>query len=202
MILILNRRAGVEEVAEGAITVELQTKIISEFDDYMKNLSPATNHRNPWFKEYWEQLFSCQLPSSSPSSSQSSHSSSFSSSSTRLKNDKRLPSSLSSLGEEGEEESLATIREQLPVCPPDLAINESIGYSQETKVQFVVDAVYAFAEALHASWLDLCRNKDRVCKELKEMDGAEFYRKYLLKVNFSGELTHTFANRALLSVLL
>ena len=169
--------------------MELQTKIISEFDDYMKSLSPATNHRNPWFKEYWEQLFSCQLADSSSSSSPSS----YSSSSTRVWNHKRLPSSSSSsssssaTSEEEEEEALATIRHQLPVCSPDLAINESTGYSQETKVQFVVDAVYAFAEALHASWLDLCRGKERVCKELKEMDGAEFYKKYLLKVNFSGK---------------
>lgn len=75
-----------------------------------------------------------------------------------------------------------------PTCSPDLRIDESIGYRQETKIQFVVDAVYAFAEALHAAWLDLCRSKDRVCKELKELDGGVFYKDYLLKVNFSGEL--------------
>lgn len=75
----------------------------------------------------------------------------------------------------------------LPPCPPNSKIDESIGYSQETKVQFVVDAVYAFAQALHAAWIDLCRGKQRVCKELKEMDGGEFYKKYLLKVNFTGE---------------
>ena len=75
----------------------------------------------------------------------------------------------------------------LPACKAHYKIDESIGYSQETKVQFVVDAVYAFAEALHAAWLDLCRGKQRVCKELKEMDGGLFYQKYLLKVNFTGK---------------
>lgn len=74
-----------------------------------------------------------------------------------------------------------------PPCSPDLRIDESIGYRQETKIQFVVDAVYAFAEALHAAWLDLCRSKDRVCKELKELDGGVFYKNYLLKVNFTGK---------------
>ena len=75
-----------------------------------------------------------------------------------------------------------------PACSPDFRIDESIGYRQETKIQFVVDAVYAFAEALHAAWLDLCRSKDRVCKELKELDGGVFYKNYLLKVNFTGKL--------------
>lgn len=42
---------GVEDVAEGAITVELQTTIIKEFDTYMKNLNPDNNKRNPWFNE-------------------------------------------------------------------------------------------------------------------------------------------------------
>ena len=42
---------GVEEVAEGAITVELQTTIIKEFDTYMKSLNPSNNKRNPWFNE-------------------------------------------------------------------------------------------------------------------------------------------------------
>ena len=73
-----------------------------------------------------------------------------------------------------------------PVCSDNNRIDESIGYRQETKVQFVVDAVYAFAEALHSAWLDLCRGKKRVCKELKEMDGGEFYKDYLLNVNFTG----------------
>lgn len=153
----------------------------------MKSLTPASNHRNPWFKEYWEQLFSCQLPDSSSSSH--SHSSN-----SRFVNHKRLPSTSSSTEEEEEEALLATTRHQLPVCSPDLAINESTGYSQETKVQFVVDAVYAFAEALHTAWLDLCRGKERVCKELKEMDGAQFYKKYLLKVNFSGEFASSFSS--------
>lgn len=57
---------GVEEVAEGAITVELQTTIIEEFDEYMKSRTPSNNKRNPWFDEYWESLFSCKLHPGSP----------------------------------------------------------------------------------------------------------------------------------------
>lgn len=52
---------GVEEVAWGAITVELQAKAIPGFDQYMKALTPWANGRNPWFSEYWQEWFDCQL---------------------------------------------------------------------------------------------------------------------------------------------
>ncbi|XP_038054376.1 metabotropic glutamate receptor 3-like [Patiria miniata] len=53
---------GSEAVAEGAITIELQTKKVEKFDEYFLHLNPRTNKRNPWFKEYWEQKFQCELP--------------------------------------------------------------------------------------------------------------------------------------------
>lgn len=52
---------GLEEIAEGAITVELQSEIIDDFDSYMMQLTPASNQRNPWFAEYWEDTFNCIL---------------------------------------------------------------------------------------------------------------------------------------------
>ncbi|XP_069165254.1 LOW QUALITY PROTEIN: metabotropic glutamate receptor-like [Procambarus clarkii] len=52
---------GLQEVAEGAITVELTSQVVKGFDTYMANLSPETNTRNPWFKEYWETFFGCKL---------------------------------------------------------------------------------------------------------------------------------------------
>ena len=164
--------------------------------------------------QYWEQLFSCKL-SSSPSSSSSSlfHSSSpgdlspssSSSSGIRIRQGGSRSSSINGKRKgvkEGSSESKEALHDgldedddrislsghsSLPTCSPFSRIDESIGYSQETKVQFVVDAVYAFAHALHAAWLDLCRGKQRVCKELKELDGGTFYSKYLLKINFTGK---------------
>ncbi|XP_054745960.1 metabotropic glutamate receptor-like [Anastrepha obliqua] len=53
---------GLEDIAEGAITVELQSEIIEDFDRYMMQLTPQTNTRNPWFEEYWEYTFNCVLP--------------------------------------------------------------------------------------------------------------------------------------------
>ena len=37
---------------------------VSGFKEYILNLHPSTNTRNPWFPEYWEQMFRCKYPSS------------------------------------------------------------------------------------------------------------------------------------------
>ncbi|PIK35490.1 putative metabotropic glutamate receptor 3 isoform X1 [Apostichopus japonicus] len=48
-----------EEIAEGALTIELQTKEVHAFDKYFLSLQPGENKRNPWFDEFWDQKFSC-----------------------------------------------------------------------------------------------------------------------------------------------
>ena len=45
---------GNDVAAEGALTIELQSARLPEFDSYFRQLRPATNDRNPWFREYWE----------------------------------------------------------------------------------------------------------------------------------------------------
>jgi metabotropic glutamate receptor 2/3 len=142
---------GVEEEAEGAITVELQSKEIEEFDYYIGNLS-AYHNRNPWFEEYWQDTFSCKLHQF-------------------VTNDDN---------------------NTIPICSPNLRIDKSMGYKQESKVQFVVDAVYAFAHALHNAWLDLCSDMglENYCPALKELDGESFYKKYLLNVSFTGNMIY------------
>lgn len=57
---------GIEEVAEGSITVELQSTNIPEFDAYMMALTPDGNKRNPWFEQYWEDFFQCTLQKNLP----------------------------------------------------------------------------------------------------------------------------------------
>lgn len=51
-------------VAEGALTIELQTSIVPEFDVYFKNLRPTDNHRNPWFITFWEYIHTCKFNAS------------------------------------------------------------------------------------------------------------------------------------------
>ena len=193
------------QVAEGAITVELATTRIDKFDEYMRSLTPYNNRRNPWFREYWEALFSCKLADTdginsglNPSSSSSSSLSSSVASGAKV-----TVTALSAdidpdmeLGGDGSADSNNTV----PLCSPDLRIDQSMGYIQETKVQFVVDAVYAFAHALHAAWQRRCHQgqsyfgRERnghigpVCKDLKELDGGDFYKLFLLNVDFMGKL--------------
>ncbi|KAI2796560.1 Metabotropic glutamate receptor 3, partial [Blomia tropicalis] len=133
---------GVEEVAEGTITVELTTTGITEFDDYFGNLTQEHSRRNPWFREYWRDTFGCRL------------------------GDDYNPN------------------HSLPYCDPSLRMNRHTGYVQESKVQFVVDAVYSFAYALNDAWKDLCQPNDGYCRRLKELDGENFYKNYLLNVSF------------------
>lgn len=69
-------------------------------------------------------------------------------------------------------------------------------YEQESKAQFVIDAVYAFAYALHQLHVDLCLrtaqqralpHNHRVCPAMASYDGKDFYNNYLLNVSFIGE---------------
>lgn len=48
-------------ILEGALTVQPLVRQLEGFDDYFTTLTPETNSRNPWFKEYWETVFNCSL---------------------------------------------------------------------------------------------------------------------------------------------
>ena len=52
---------GNDVAAEGALTIELQSARLPEFDSYFLRLRPATNGRNPWFREYWERAHDCSF---------------------------------------------------------------------------------------------------------------------------------------------
>ncbi|XP_018013510.2 metabotropic glutamate receptor [Hyalella azteca] len=131
---------GLEDVAEGAITIELTSKPVEGFNQHMKSLTPEGNVRNPWFVEYWETFFGCHL-------------------NTRPTED------------------LA--------CDPDFRLSVQEGFQQDSKVQFVVDGVFAFAHALQALHDSVCRGQTGMCEQMRRYDGGDFYREYLLKVNFT-----------------
>lgn len=145
---------GVEDVALGAITVELSSTVIREFDDYLLKLNVKNNRRNPWFKEFWQETFKCDL---SPRTFRT--------------------------GRTGNEV-------EYTACSPHLSLFDVTDYRQESKVQFVIDAVYAFAHAIHNAWLALCSGKGTICSELKELDPELFYKQYLLNVAFTGKPKH------------
>uniref|UniRef100_A0A336LKC4 CSON009533 protein n=1 Tax=Culicoides sonorensis TaxID=179676 RepID=A0A336LKC4_CULSO len=54
--------AGYERQALGSITVRIHSPYVDSFDKRYFSLSPFTNTRNPWFKEFWEHKFACQIP--------------------------------------------------------------------------------------------------------------------------------------------
>ena len=53
---------GHENAAEGFITFKVNAPVLNEFNTYMGNLKPTQNKRNPWFDEYYQQLYQCNLP--------------------------------------------------------------------------------------------------------------------------------------------
>lgn len=154
---------GLEDVAEGALTVDLESKSMPGFDDYMLSLTPANNQRNPWYGDYWQEVHGCLLPHNAQSTTATGG-----------------PPTNGS------------------ICPAGLRLTH-LGYEQDSKIQFVVDAVYAFAHAISALQRDVCgtpgsgRNgagRNRVfgaCPQLLNYDGGDFYTKYLLNVSFLGE---------------
>lgn len=48
--------------AVGSISIRIHSPYIKTFDDYYFTLNPFENHRNPWFREFWEDKFHCKMP--------------------------------------------------------------------------------------------------------------------------------------------
>ncbi|XP_048738559.1 metabotropic glutamate receptor 6-like [Ostrea edulis] len=60
---------GQEMAAEGAVTLLPTRHVIKEFDKYFTNLTLENNDRNPWFKEFWQEVFNCTLSNGSQTKS-------------------------------------------------------------------------------------------------------------------------------------
>ncbi|XP_033825915.2 metabotropic glutamate receptor 7-like [Periophthalmus magnuspinnatus] len=58
-------------------------------------------------------------------------------------------------------------------------------YEQEGKVQFVIDAVYAMAHALHDMHRDLCPDHPSVCPQMEAAEGKTLL-KYIRNASFNG----------------
>uniref|UniRef100_A0A4W6EMZ3 Glutamate metabotropic receptor 6 n=1 Tax=Lates calcarifer TaxID=8187 RepID=A0A4W6EMZ3_LATCA len=64
-------------------------------------------------------------------------------------------------------------------------IGRDSSYEQEGKVQFVIDAVYAVAHALHNMHQDLCPGSTGVCSNMDPVEGRSLLN-YIRAVNFNG----------------
>ncbi|CAH2317070.1 metabotropic glutamate receptor 6 [Pelobates cultripes] len=70
-------------------------------------------------------------------------------------------------------------------CTGEERIGRDSPYEQEGKVQFVIDAVYAMAHALHIMHMELCAGSLGVCNKMDPMDGRLLLQ-YIRRVNFNG----------------
>ncbi|XP_008317396.1 metabotropic glutamate receptor 4-like [Cynoglossus semilaevis] len=70
-------------------------------------------------------------------------------------------------------------------CTNHERIGKDSSYEQEGKVQFVIDAVYAMAHALHNMHKDLCPGKVGLCPKMDSINGT-LLLKYIRYVNFTG----------------
>lgn len=57
----LDAIAGVEDISEGSVTLNLESSDLHDFDLYIGSLTPANSGRNPWFPEYYENMHECYL---------------------------------------------------------------------------------------------------------------------------------------------
>ena len=72
-------------------------------------------------------------------------------------------------------------------CTGKEKINRTLDH-QEAKVQFVYDAVYALAIALHRMMHDHCGSQSwKSCKSMHTIDGERLLKDYLLNISFTGK---------------
>uniref|UniRef100_A0A1A8J0B5 Metabotropic glutamate receptor 3 n=2 Tax=Nothobranchius kuhntae TaxID=321403 RepID=A0A1A8J0B5_NOTKU len=79
---------------------------------------------------------------------------------------------------------LALRETPLPPCDEDLPMDKGY-FEPESKIMFVVNAVYAMAHALHHMQRSLCFNTTKLCDSMKALDGRRLYRDYILNVSFT-----------------
>uniref|UniRef100_A0A2K5YGT6 Glutamate metabotropic receptor 6 n=1 Tax=Mandrillus leucophaeus TaxID=9568 RepID=A0A2K5YGT6_MANLE len=118
--------------------------------------SLENNRRNIWFAEFWEENFNCKLTSSGTQSDDSTR--------------KCTGESCAGLG---------------AWRPGEERIGRDSTYEQEGKVQFVIDAVYAIAHALHSMHQALCPGHTGLCPAMEPTDGRTLLQ-YIRAVRFNG----------------
>ncbi|XP_005304124.2 metabotropic glutamate receptor 5 isoform X1 [Chrysemys picta bellii] len=133
---------GYQREAVGGITIKLQSPDVKWFDDYYLQLRPETNLRNPWFQEFWQHRFQCQL--------------------------KEYPQENTKYNK---------------TCNSQLTLKTQ--HVQDSKMGFVINAIYSMAYGLHNMQMSLCPGYAGLCDAMKPIDGQKLLDS-LMKTNFTG----------------
>ncbi|XP_033001989.1 metabotropic glutamate receptor 5 isoform X2 [Lacerta agilis] len=133
---------GYQREAVGGITIKLQSPDVKWFDDYYLQLQPETNHRNPWFQEFWQHRFQCRLKGSPQENTKFNK-----------------------------------------TCSSNLTLEKQ--HVQDSKMGFVINAIYSMAYGLHNMQMALCPGYAGLCDAMKPIDGRKLLDS-LMKANFTG----------------
>ncbi|KAM6342468.1 metabotropic glutamate receptor 5 isoform 1-T1 [Podargus strigoides] len=133
---------GYQREAVGGITIKLQSPDVKWFDDYYLQLRPETNHRNPWFQEFWQHRFQCRLEGFSQENPKYNK-----------------------------------------TCTSDMTLRTQ--HVQDSKMGFVINAIYSMAYGLHNMQTSLCPGYVGLCDAMKPIDGRKLLES-LMKTNFTG----------------
>ncbi|XP_070568878.1 metabotropic glutamate receptor 1-like [Ptychodera flava] len=131
-----------ESEAVGGVTIKPKSAYSPEFDKYYLSLDPFNNTRNPWFREFWQHRFECQLKGPDAD----------------VSFDKQCT---------GYE-------------------NLSTNYVQDTKMGFIIDAIYTMAHGLHNMYKKICpTQKSGLCPAMDPVEGSTLLQ-FLNNVSFYG----------------
>lgn len=150
-----------------------QFPLIIGFDEYFTSLRPLSNRRNPWFLEYWEVLHNCTW------------------------------SNTDTIASHNRVVHRPPYRTVFPRrCTGNELRHLSFDdYHQLFQLQFVADALLAFAYALKDMHADLCGVETRgLCDRMRPVKGG-LLKKYLSKVQFKGMTPIYLSSLLLLSSL-
>ena len=150
-----------EETALGGLSIRISSAYVYDFDDYYFALNPFTNQRNPWFAEFWETRFQCNLELPLPPSDSSS-------------SPAQRPSQRAFVRPAGAKAYNRT-------CTGRESLRQN--HKQDAKMAFVQKSIITMALGLDSMQRALC-SRPGVCDQMLPINGPILLQ-HLMNVSFS-----------------